>query len=94
MLPCRRADRLPAELLDMILGDVGLATLKACTLVCHNWLETSRRHLFWVVVVRPEDESFDDFIKFVKVVFIVSHVSLRSIANRKDRAIRGGIPVS
>jgi len=38
--------RLPLELTDHMIGFLDRKTLKACSLVCKNWLPSSRYHLF------------------------------------------------
>ncbi len=55
---------LPIELLDMIFEETELATRKACSLVCHAWLDFSRKYLFNLVIIR-HDTSFDAFHQFL-----------------------------
>ncbi|KAI0693843.1 hypothetical protein C8T65DRAFT_667535 [Cerioporus squamosus] len=45
---------LPTELLDMIFEVTDLETQKACSLVCHVWLDLSRKYLFDPVIVRHD----------------------------------------
>ena len=61
---------LPTELFRNILDHLGCEsedTLAACTLVCRDWLDVSRQHLFNEIhVLRGADESFEDFADFLE----------------------------
>ena len=52
----------PPEIIDIILGHADDELLCTCALVCHVWLETSRRHLFQrIALVRAT--AYDSFIR-------------------------------
>ncbi|RPD56642.1 hypothetical protein L227DRAFT_578586 [Lentinus tigrinus ALCF2SS1-6] len=53
-----------SDILHMILEEAELETHKACSLVCHKWLDISRKFIFDLVVVRPAI-PFDDFRLFL-----------------------------
>ncbi|TFK85972.1 hypothetical protein K466DRAFT_664110, partial [Polyporus arcularius HHB13444] len=63
---------LPVELLDMVLENTEPETQKLCSLVCREWLEVSRRHIFDAVAVRS-DTSFDTFLQFLTTHPHISH---------------------
>ncbi|KAH9941632.1 uncharacterized protein BXZ73DRAFT_74844 [Epithele typhae] len=60
---------LPTDLFRHILDHLGCdvhETLSACTLVCRDWLNVSRQHLFAELhVLRGADESFQDLVDFL-----------------------------
>ncbi|RPD75528.1 hypothetical protein L226DRAFT_462164 [Lentinus tigrinus ALCF2SS1-7] len=61
---------LPPEIFHNILDQLGCHdrdAIPACTLVCRDWLEISREHLFSELhVPRGLDESFDDLAHFLE----------------------------
>ena len=61
---------LPTELFHHILACLDCQdqdTLAACTLVCRDWLDISREHLFSELrILRGRDESFEDLADFLE----------------------------
>ena len=61
---------LPPEIFHNVLDQLGCHdrdALPACTLVCRDWLDISREHLFSELhVPRGLDESFEDLVGFLE----------------------------
>ncbi|KAK1229303.1 hypothetical protein PQX77_007648 [Marasmius sp. AFHP31] len=50
---------LPPEILEQIVDELedSFPTLKSCSLVCHDWLARTRRHLFRSITLPPTDHD-------------------------------------
>ncbi|KAI0755835.1 hypothetical protein C8Q74DRAFT_1305600 [Fomes fomentarius] len=76
---------LPVETTDIIIDHLhnDIRSLRACSLVCHAWLPSTRHHLFNSFTIKPGDAYFADSVTFLTTTpEIARHIrSLRIISH-------------